>query len=385
MRPRAAENGTRKPEQVMGKFSRKVDRVIDCHVHLGDLASVDHMLEIREQVGFDRINLVCIVDPRRGSGHAQALVAKAKAPDGFYCFGGLDHAAAASGGKAQAPPLAEQVDRLLEAGCDGIKLIEGKPTSRGRLGFALDGDYYRDFFARAEQRDVPLLWHVGDPEEFWDPATTPKWALDHGWGYGKGDVPKQQLYEEVEAVLGRHPRLRVIFAHFYFLSADLPQARDFLAAHPNASIDLAPGVEFLFNLSREPEAAREFFMAHAGRIVFGTDISSGAAVEQATARADLVRRFLESDESFTVPPEADELLEPGGKTEIRGLDLPGEVLEKIYHGNFESFAGAAPRPIDRQKAVAECRRQADVAARISGAQPNETEAGRCAAALERLV
>ena len=369
----------------MGTFSQSVDRVIDCHVHLRDLASVDRMVRIREHVGFDRINLVCIVDPRSGSGHAQGLTAKAKAPGVFYCFGGLDHAGAISEGKLPAPPLAEQVDALLAAGCDGIKLIESKPTARRRLPFALDGDYYRDFFARAEQRGVPLLWHVADPEEFWDPERIPKWALEHDWGYGPGDVAKETLYGEVERVLRRHPKLRVIFAHFYFLSADLPRAAGFLAAHPNVMIDLAPGVEFLFNLSGDPAAAREFFIAQAGRIVFGTDISSGQSPEQAAVRAHLVRRFLETDETFTVPGHADDLLEPGGKAEVHGLDLPAGVLAKIYSGNFESLAGRAPKPVDAARALAECRRQAEIAAKISDVEPGETEAGRCAKVFESLA
>jgi hypothetical protein len=33
-------------------------------------------------------------------------------------------------------------------------------------------------------------------------------------------------------------------------------------------VDLAPGVEMLYNLSRDVEASRRFFCAHADRIVF---------------------------------------------------------------------------------------------------------------------
>jgi len=367
----------------MGTFSRAVNRVTDCHVHLGGLAEIDRLVEIRVHLGVDRMNLVCIVDPRTGSGHAQGLCAKARSPDTFYCFGGLNHARAVSDGRVAAPSLAEQVDRLIQAGCDGIKLIEGKPTSRRKLPFPLDGEYYADFFAAVEQRDVPLLWHVADPEEFWDRRTAPQWAVKRGWTYGPEDVPKEQLYAEVAGVLGRHPGLRVIFAHFYFLSADLPRATAFLRQHPNVKIDLAPGIELLFNLSRDPAGAREFFQAHQDRIVFGTDISSGAEPDQAAARAGLLRRFLETDETFTVPGHADDLLEPAGKAEVHGLNLPADVLEKIYSGNFESFAGAAPRPIDRACAVAECRVQAEIAAELSGTSVAETEAGGCAEALRR--
>jgi hypothetical protein len=267
---------------------------------------------------------------------------------------------------------------MLQAGCDGVKLIEGKPTFRQKLAFPLDGPYYADFFTRAEQLDAPVLWHVADPEEFWDPQRLPAWAAKAGWGYGPKDVPKEQLYREVENVLDRRPRLRVVFAHFYFLSADLPRAGRFLAEHPRVGLDLAPGIEMLYNFSREVNAAREFFLDHQERIFFGTDIASRHQLAQAQARADLVRRFLETDEVFTVPQAADGLLEPGGPARVRGLALPGEVLERVYHANFEAFAGQRPKPVDPPSARRECLAQADIAAAMSNVPPDQTQAGRCA-------
>ena len=367
----------------MDKFSRKVSRVIDCHVHLLDLASVGRLIEIRRHLAIDRMNLVCIVDPHSGSGHPQALYAKLIGRGAVYCFGGLNHAAIISGGEATAPSLAEQVDQLLAAGCDGIKLIEGKPTARQELPFPLDGEYYSEFFARAAARQVPLLWHVADPEEFWDAAAAPKWAVEHGWTYGPEDVAKEQLYTEVANVLQRHPSLRVIFPHFYFLSADLARADGFLRAHPNVNIDLALGVELLFNLSRDRDAAREFFLTHQDRILFGTDITSAHPPAQAALRGGLVRQFLEGSEPFAAPAEADELLQPSEDSKIQGLALPADVLAKIYCANFEAFAGAAPAAVNRDQAVAECLGQAEIAAELSGEPPEDTEAGRCARALKQ--
>jgi len=368
-------------ENRMGTFSRKVGRVVDCHCHVWGLERVEKLRAVRRDVGLDAMSIACIVNPRTGSGIGEGLCAKAGEPEAFYCFGGLNHAGAEGGGQLVAAPLAEQVDRMLATGADGVKLIEAKPTSRQKLPFALDGDYYRGFFARAEELAVPILWHVADPEEFWDPHRLPDWAARHHWGYGPDDVAKEQLYREVEAVLARHPHLRVVFAHFYFLSADLPRARRFLAEHPAVRIDLAPGVEFLFNLSARPDEARAFFIDHADRIVFGTDIGAGQTTTAAGARAWMVGRFLETADTFHPPADADELLEPGSEKEIVGLDLPAEVLEKIYHANFESFATPRPRPVDLAAAVALCRDHAALAANLSGTPAEDTEAAHCAAAL----
>ena len=361
----------------MSTFSQKVDRVTDCHAHMFKLDSAEKMKHILRQVGLARMNLLSIVNPRTGGGNGEALCAKALDDGAFYCFGGLNHAGCASGGEVSDPPLAEQVDQLLAAGCDGVKVIGGKPSHRKQVPHAIDGEYYAGFFARCEELSAPLLWHVADPEEFWDADLLPGWAARRDWGYDETDVPKEQLYTEVAAVLARHPNLRVIFAHFYFLSADLPRATTFLTAHPNVSIDLAPGVEFLYNLSRTLDEAREFFVAQQERIIFGTDIADSNSPVEAGTRAELVRRFLETDDTFTVPTEADDLLAPGGPTEIHGLDLPAEVLANIYAGNFEALCGAEPKPLDVERAIALCQRDAEIAAAMSGGDPADTAAGKC--------
>ena len=48
-----------------------------------------------------------------------------------------------------------------------------------------------------------------------------KWAVENGWGYwDKGCLSLEELYSIVENVLKRHPKLKVTFAHFYFVSDD---------------------------------------------------------------------------------------------------------------------------------------------------------------------
>ncbi len=368
----------------MNTFSRKADRVVDCHVHLGGFDTLAELLAMRRSLGLDRLALMCIVNPRTGAGVADGLCAKAAADGALYCFGGLNHAGAVSGGTVAAPSFAEQVDALRAAGADGIKLIEGKPTCRKRLPYPLDGEYYADLFARAEQLDVPVLWHVGDPNEYWgDPARLPKWAIDRGWIYDDSYVTNEQHYREVANVLGRHPRLRVVFAHFYFLSGDLPRAGEFLADHPTVGLDLSPGIELLFGGARRPgsmDEARAFFIAQQDRLYYGTDMAGGDSYKGGAERGRAIRRFLETEEAFTVP----DYWTPGAQTELVGLDLPAEVLDKIYGGNFRRLAGAEPGPVETDSAVELCRRHAALAEGISGTPADETSAGKCAHMLAAL-
>lgn len=340
--------------------------LIDSHTHIWKPEDIDGLEAIREATGAERLGVASVADQKTVNDNPVILAAKAKYPDRFYAFLGLDHSAHFSGGAISALPLEEQVERMIQLGADGIKLIETKPTHRKMVDIPIDSDYYAGFFARAEQQGLPILWHVADPEEFWDPVLCPKWAKDSGWSYEDGSfVPKEQLYTEVENVLTRHPGLKVIFAHFYFLSADLPRAAEFFDRFPNAHFDLAPGVEMLYNLSRTPREARKFFIKYSDRIIFGTDNMGDQSVEQAKARARMVARWLESDDEFGVDPAADALLGESREL-IRGMSLPRDVLDNIYSHNFRRIVVTLPMPQNHPFALDECRRIASEVDRLGG-------------------
>jgi hypothetical protein len=54
---------------------------------------------------------------------------------------------------------------------------------------------------------------------------------------------------------------------------------------------------------------------------------------------------------------------------FKGIHLPPEVLQKIYHSNFERMAGASPRPLDPAAIVAECERLAMMIDMMQAVQP----------------
>ncbi len=366
----------------MDGWTSGFEGIIDNHVHMRGLDTERRMLAILEATGIEKMGLVAIQNEPAGSGLAEPLLLKACHPERFFVFAGLNHAEKLSGGQVRTPSLVDQVDRFVEMGCDGIKMIEGKPTSRQKLDIPVTDPYYADYWARVEELRLPIIWHVNDPEEFWDPDRIPAWAKERNWGYGPEDVRKEELYAEVDDVLERHPGLQVAFAHFYFLSADLPRAARFLDEHPGVRFDLAPGIEMLYNISRDPEAGREFFTRYADRIVFGTDLASRHTVEEGRIRAGIIFRWLETEDEFRVPEEADFLLGPPEDGLIRGMALPRDVLRKVYRSNFVHLAGAAPRPLNTDVVIEECRRMAAIAEALSGKPAAETEAARV---IERLT
>jgi len=335
-------------------FCRFVDvPIIDAHVHFGDVRLMPEVLELMGGAGVDQLNLVSTPRPQLINLNAQGLYFKAHHPDRVYLFGSLDYSGVLGpADRSLTVPLAEQVDRLMALGCDGIKMVEGKPELRKQMGLAFDSEVYADFFARAAERGVPILWHIGDPEEFWDRERIPTWAKSHGWFYDETFPTLESLYREVSHVLARNPTLTVIFAHFYFLSAQLPRAAELLDRYRNVNLDITPGVEMYHNFTANFDAARDFVLQYQDRILFGTDSGASATIggelhidmEVGLNRIWMVRNYLETGDVFPVP--FDPLMTPDDRPPIRGMALPQEVLRKIYAGNFQRVAGAAPKALD---------------------------------------
>lgn len=329
--------------------------VIDSHVHLSNDAFIPELGKIAQNIGAEKLCLVSIAEKNNVNDNPAVYKAKSVHPDKYYAFAALDHSAQYLS-EAQVPDYAQQVQIAIDLGADGIKLLETKPDRRKHLDIPIDSEIYEPMFALLEQRGFPIIWHVADPEEFWDPATTPGWAREHNWGYDPSFIAKEQLYKEVDNVLNRHPQLKVIFAHFYFLSADLDRAALMFKKYENVHFDLAPGIEMLYNLSKTPSLSKEFFCKHSDRIVFGTDIGDFLTATEAEHRAQLIFDWLETNREFRVPEGADFLLGPAEDGIIRGMSLPKETLDQIYCANFEAIVDTVPATLDMEKTAAELAR-----------------------------
>jgi predicted TIM-barrel fold metal-dependent hydrolase len=303
---------------------------------------------------------------------------KAEHPRRVYLFGGLDISPLFMTPEIAGEAFAHYVDVLLVLGADGIKMIEGKAEMRKRLPIPdFDAPVYEPYWQRMAETQTPLIFHVNDPEEFWDAEKVPDWAREMGWFYGDGTyIDNEDQYHQVLNVLTRHPDLNVTFAHFFFLSAQLERLAEYFDRFPNMHVDLVPGIEMYFNFSKDPEKAREFFIKYQDRIVFGTDIGARALLrdrdagieeEESLARIEVIRAFLETDGPYQLTHQG--FLFGGKEAVFQGIHLPDDVLDKIYWRNFESFAGVSPKPLQADAILEECQRLEMVINAMAAVQP----------------
>ena len=329
-------------------------QVLDCHIHYALPTPADSLVEIMDATGTDVANLVIVPNRQRVSSVPDALMAKAQYPDRFYVFASLDVSAYFRASKKVGKAMADYAKQMMRCGCDGIKIIEGKPNMRKDLPVPdFDDPIWDPFFAWAEKEEVPILWHVNDPETFWNYDTAPSWAKKQGWFYDETYINNEAQYTQILNLLEKHPKLKIIFAHFFFMSAQLPRLSAILDRFPNIMVDTTPGIELYENLSANPEGAKAFFAKYGHRVTYGTDIGARSVlpgtppklnVAECTHRAELAQAYL--TESEPVPVKADgDFLVGSEDFNLMGLGLSQEAAQKVLADNFRRFVSEKPAKV----------------------------------------
>ncbi len=327
-------------------------RTIDAHMHVVE-GRAEAVWQNADRYGFEMLNVLACPCLFGAQNNLEVALVKALRPGRAYAFGGLMHGQ----GIETAADYGDQARALYEAGFDGLKFIETKPDTMRALGRPLDSPCFEEVFALAEEKQWPILWHVGDPETFWDVNTAPRFAVENGWCYDDPSFPTLgALYAQAEAVLRRHPRLKVCFAHFYFTSDDFAHAQRMMETWPGVRFDLTPGSEMFPNFAQSSAAWRDFFVTHSDRILFGTDFTDEPQHDMYEHLLRMIDGTLAGRGTFTVWDSV-----------CGGMELPPEALSRIYAVNFEDFAGTAPRPFVREGLTRVC-------AQAAAHEPDRTQA-----------
>ncbi len=236
-------------------------------------------------------------------------------------------------------PYEKQLKWLLDAGCDGIKFLTMKPNVRKRVGKGMNHPSYDKLLSIMEDEGIPALIHSKDPATFWHEELMLPHQVERGWCYaGKGFESYETLHRETLEMLDKHPRLKVILAHLFFLSDDLAEAERIMEKYTNVYLDITPGTEMYENFALNIEGWRNFFIKYQDRIIFGTDADDTSFEENADDLYRMIDGVLtNSSEAYTDYCYID--------LNVKGLNLPEDVREKIYYKNFVAFAGK-PKPVD---------------------------------------
>jgi predicted TIM-barrel fold metal-dependent hydrolase len=225
---------------------------------------------------------------------------------------------------------AARLRRSFEAGAKGLKFHKSLGlTYRDREGKLLQIDDPRldPVWKVCGQMKRPVMIHTSDPAAFFTPLDryNERWheLNDHpNWLFHGEKFPsRDELLEQRNRVIARHPETTFIGAHFGNNPEDLETVATWLEQYPNFHVDIDARIS---ELGRQPYSTRRFFIKYQDRVLFGTDT---------TPKADAYRlyyRFLETDDEYFDTAESHHRQ---GFWMIYGVFLPKDVLEKIYYRN----------------------------------------------------
>ena len=177
--------------------------------------------------------------------------------------------------------------------------------------------------------------HIADPQELFEPIDyhNERWlelALypDHRYQDRTKFPSFAELVAERDNMFARHPRTRFILAHFGWHANDLARLGRLLDRLPNVYPEVAA---VLYDFGRQPRAARAFFLKYQDRILFGKDSF------QPDEYPYYWRTFETDDEYFDYYRD----YPPFWK--LYGLELPDDVLKKLYYKNALKLTPGLPR------------------------------------------
>ena len=231
-------------------------------------------------------------------------------------------------------PLERWIDdwrRRLDMFCNlGSRMVKFHmaPSTIERRGLKLDSPLLEPFFEAIIERKLAVMTHVGDPDTWYCSKYT-----DCG-KYGTRD----EHYATWERVMQRYPDIPWIGAHMAGNPEDLGRLQRLLDTYPNLLLDCSATRWMVREISNRRDEAREFFIRNADRIIWGSDQVSGddRGFDFLASRWWAHRKMWET--AFIGPtPIHDPDLPEDQQPQMRGLALPDEVLQKLYHDNAIKF------------------------------------------------
>lgn len=295
---------------------------IDIHNHQRD-TSQQHLADLIHDM--DSLNMRILVDSPVNGGSGTWLknaIANVRAynKDRFAVMTNIDMS------KREDPDgMATQLEEDIKNGASGLKVWKNfGMTEKDKDGkrIPVDDPRFDKVWDVCAKYKIPVLIHTADPKGLFQPMdnSNERW-LELKMRPNRGENHEagwDQLIGEQHNLFRKHPKTTFIAAHMGWLTNNLPALGKLLDEMPNVYTEIGAVTS---DLGRQPRTARAFFIKYQDRVLFGKDAWSPAEYE-------VYFRLLETGDEYFDP-----IRKYHGIWKLYGLELPDDVLKKLYYKN----------------------------------------------------
>ncbi len=307
-------------------------RIIDCHEHIQSIKQTEKTIAVMDRIGIGKVVLVgspwftITMNEKYGFtrydwNNNQLLKIVEKYKGRFEAWPTIN------------PLDNDKLDKLknyIKKGATGLKLYTGhgfpsalQPGTYLFHPIALDDPTMLPIYEFCEENFIPICFHV-------NPGPT-----------------KPGFAQELIAVLDAFPDMKLNVPHLMLSSIMTSRLRTFLETYPNLWTDTSFGFEDyqvagLKRFSKNVKKYQDLFRDHPDRIMFATDnVITSARFKTANWLSEHMQCYVDM---LTLDEYTCSFIKnrQGKRVKLNGLELPEEILEKVFYKNYEDFISRKP-------------------------------------------
>lgn len=307
---------------------------IDSHTHLGPGTAAECAKEMQSW-GLQKM----VVLPPMGSDFDAVMEEFGQFPDKFAVLYIPDFSGISKRGWAK--DIRKQIEHAKQRGAAGIKLYKNFSVylrdEDGKL-IPVDDKRFDPMWKAADEFDLPILVHVGDPERFWMPSDdATNFIEEESWVFHGTDVPfRETILRQLEHVFARYPNVTFVGAHVGNRSEEPLIVAWLLDKYPNVNVDLSARYG---ELAKHPRETRWLLMQYPDRVLFGTDWGIGGedpfydgwSADAGVFYSRALRILFTRDQTIPTPFDGNEgpILVGTHRWATNGFEIPEDVLRTI--------------------------------------------------------
>jgi predicted TIM-barrel fold metal-dependent hydrolase len=316
---------------------------IDSHVHLNSEKSFFEDQAIKDNFKLITLNVDHSDSLSVKEQLANALSAKQKFPKDVFYGATFFFDTAGWDSDDWSKKVISKLERNISGGAVSVKVWKNiGMTLRDRRGkfIMIDDPKLDPVIDFIISKGLPVTGHLGEPRNCWLPLTEMTVKSDSSYFarnpqyhmYLHQDYPSYE--DQIRArdkMLEKHPNLVFIGSHLGSLEWNIDELAKRLDKFPNMAVDLSARICHLqYQSARYRERVRNFCIKYQDRLLYGTDLADNGTNNGEGLAKRIHETWLDDWKYFT---SKDEMTSDKFREKFEGLQLPKEVVEKIFSKN----------------------------------------------------